>query len=283
MIRTPPGWGADMLTLAYHSITPTTIDRTRSATPAVRRIGMADLRWALARGAEDFRSSRTDVIFLCLLYPLLGLLMARLASGHNMTPLLFPLASGFALLGALAAAGLNEMSRRRELGTQTGWTDALGVFRSPSIGGICLLGGVLLVMFLSWLMLSSALYNLTLGPQPPESVSGFVHDVFYTHAGRTMAIVGIGTGFLFAAVAFTISVVSFPMLLDRNVSFETAIRTSASVVARNPVTMAVWGLVIATSLAIGSIPMLFGLVLVMPVLGHATWHLYRRAVPRTRV
>ncbi|HEY0424757.1 MAG TPA: DUF2189 domain-containing protein, partial [Rhodopila sp.] len=97
-------------------------------------------------------------------------------------------------------------------------------------------------------------------------------------AGRTMAFVGIGLGFIFAVVALTISAVSFPMLLDQNVSLETAVRTSAAVVMRNPLVMATWGLIVAGSLVAGSIPLLLGLVVVLPVLGHATWHLYRRAV-----
>jgi uncharacterized membrane protein len=273
MIRTPP---------AYHSITTIHPDRLHPTTTpqAVQRLQMADLRWALARGIDDFRNSRTDVIFLCLIYPLLGLLFARIASGYEMLPLVFPLASGFALLGPLAAVGLNEMSRRRELGLSAGWADAFAVFRSPAIGAILLLGVILIVMFLFWLVLSNAVYNMTLGPRPPESLSSFAHDVFFTHAGWTMALAGIGMGFVFAVVAGTISVVSFPMLLDRNVSLEAAIRTSASLVARNPITMATWGLIIAASLIIGSIPLLLGLVFVMPILGHATWHLYRRAVPR---
>jgi uncharacterized membrane protein len=282
MIKTPPGWGADVLTNAWHSITSSgsALPESTSVVPTVRRIDISDLRWALTRGMEDFGASRTDVIFLCVIYPLVGLLLARVASGYEMLPLVFPLASGFALMGPLAAVGLNEMSRRREQGLSAGWADAFRVFRSPAIGGIVLLGGVLILMFLFWLVLSNAVYNLTLGPQPPASLGRFAHDVFLTHAGRTMAFVGILSGFVLASVALTISVVSFPMLLDRNVSLEVAIRTSASVVARNPLTMAAWGLIIAACLVAGSVPLLLGLIFVMPVLGHATWHLYRRAVPR---
>jgi uncharacterized membrane protein len=280
MIRTPPGWGADVLTHAYQSIIATRRGPTAgtSSTVNVRQIELADLRWALTRGMQDFGASRTDVIFLCVVYPMMGLLLARLASGYDMLPLIFPLASGFALVGPLAAVGLNEMSRRREMGQQAGWADAFAVFRSPAIGGIVLLGAILLTMFLFWLVLSNVVYNLTLGPQPPASLASFVHDIFFTHAGRTMAVVGVGAGFLFAVTALTISVVSFPMLLDQGVPLETAIRTSARVVARNPRVMAAWGLIIAASLVIGSIPALLGLIFVMPVLGHATWHLYRRVV-----
>jgi uncharacterized membrane protein len=133
-------------------------------------------------------------------------------------------------------------------------------------------------MLLFWLVISNAVYNLTLGPRAPESLGGFVHDIIHTQAGHAMALAGIATGFLFAVGAFMISVVSFPMLLDANVSLETAIRTSARVVVRNPLVMAVWGLIITVGLVVGSIPLLLGLILVMPVLGHATWHLYRRVV-----
>ena len=280
MIRTPPGWGAHALSQAYQSIATTSQERlTPSSTaPTVRRIGLEDLKWALRRGMEDFGHTRTDVIALCVIYPLVGLLMARLASGYNLLPLIFPLASGFALVGPLAAVGLNEMSRRREIGEPAGWSDAFNLFRSPSIGPIILLGGVLLMMFLSWVVMSSFVYDLTLGPQAPASVSSFIHDIIYTRAGRMMAIIGIGGGFVFAVIALTISAVSFPMLIDRNVSLETAVRTSARAVWLNPMTMAAWGLIITGLLVIGSIPALLGLIVVLPVLGHATWHLYRRLV-----
>jgi uncharacterized membrane protein len=280
MIKTPPGWGVDVLSHAFQSWTRVRPDQSpRRAAPAdVQRIGVADLRWALERGVADFGASRTDVMFLCLVYPLVGLLLGRMASGYEMLPLVFPLASGFALLGPLAAIGMNELSRRRALGLSAGWADAFGVFRSPAIGRIAVLGAVLIVMFLFWLVLSNAIYNLTLGPNPPVSVGQFVHDVVATRAGRMMALAGIGIGSVFAVVAGSISVVSFPMLLDRNVSLEVAVRTSLRVVARNPVTMAVWGLIVAAGLLVGSIPLLLGLVVVMPVLGHATWHLYRLAV-----
>jgi uncharacterized membrane protein len=283
MIRTPPGWGADMLTQAYRSMTSTTdtsgweTDRP-SGLPAVRRIDFDDLRWALARGWQDFGQSRTDVIFLCVVYPLVGLLLARLAFGYEMLPLVFPLASGFALLGPLAAVGLNEMSRRRELGLSAGWSDAFGVFRLPSFNSIALLGLILMMMFVFWLVIAQLVYNLTLGPQPPASLNSFVHDVLFTRAGWMMTIIGTGAGFVFAVVALSISVVSFPMLLDRHVSLETAVRTSIRVVRRNPLWMAVWGLIIAGGLVLGSIPLLLGLIVVMPVLGHATWHLYRCVV-----
>ena len=178
----------------------------------------------------------------------------------------------------MAAVGLNEMSRRREAGLHTTWADAFGVLRSPSIGGIFVLSAILAIMLLFWLVLSNAVYNQTLGPQPPASIGAFAHDIFATRAGWAMAIAGVGAGFIFAVVALMISAVSFPLLLDREVPLDTAIRTSMRVVLSNPATMAVWGLIVAGGLVLGSIPVLLGLIFVLPVLGHATWHLYRRAV-----
>jgi uncharacterized membrane protein len=279
-IRTPPAWGADILAQAYQSATTVAPDdaKPRSGSFEVRRIDFNDLRWALARGWEDFAAARTDLVFLCVVYPLVGLVLARAASGYGMLPLVFPLASGFALIGPLAAVGLNEMSRRREMGQRISVMEAFAVFRSPALGGILLLGAIMVGMLLSWLVLSNTFYNMTLGPQPPESLSAFVSDVLYTRAGHALILTGTGVGFLFAVIALAIGCVSFPLLLDRNVSLETAVRTSILVVLRNPLTMAAWGGIVVAGLVIGSIPLLLGLVVVMPVLGHGTWHLYRRAV-----
>ncbi len=281
MIKSPPGWGAEVASRAYRSMTSTYETDTRpGGTPAARRIDAEDLKWALRRGWEDFKASRSDVIFLCVLYPLVGLLLARLAFGYEMLPLVFPLASGFALLGPLAGLGLNEMSRRRELGLSAGWADAFKVLRSPSIHAIAMLGATLMLIFVFWLVSAQVIYDLTLGPKPPVSAAAFAHDVLHTRAGLAMVFFGCGVGLLFAVLALAISVVSFPLLLDRKVPLETAVRTSFEVVRNNPVTMAVWGIFIAGSLILGSIPLLLGLTIVMPVLGHATWHLYRRVVPR---
>jgi uncharacterized membrane protein len=282
MIRTPPGWGADVITRAYRSMTLTSDVGSWEAsdTPAIRRIADDDLQWALKRGWEDFKASRSDVVFLCVLYPLVGLLLARLAFGYEMLPLVFPLASGFALLGPLAAVGLNEMSRRRELGLSAGWADAFKVFRSPSLHAMALLGLALMMLFVFWLLSAQLIYNITLGPKPPVSAGAFVHDVLHTRQGLAMAFFGCGAGLVFATVALAISAVSFPMLLDRKVSLETAVTTSINVVRHNPIAMMKWGIIVAGALALGSVPLLLGLMIVMPVLGHATWHLYRRVVLR---
>jgi uncharacterized membrane protein len=283
LIQSPIGWIGDRLDRAAHIIGSASDaeywgeGRTTSRL-AIRRIGAADLREALRRGFSDFAANRTDVIFLCVIYPIMGLILARIASGYGVVPLLFPLASGFALVGPLAAVGLNEMSRRREQGAEVAWTDAFGVVRSPSAGGIAGLGALLIAIFLLWVASAEAIYAATLGPRPPVSIAAFAHDVIATEAGWAMIVVGIGVGFLFAVLVLAISVVSFPLLLDRHVTMDTAIWTSVQVVRANPGPIAAWGLIVAVALAVGSLPALLGLVVVLPVLGHATWHLYRAAV-----
>jgi uncharacterized membrane protein len=239
-----------------------------------------DLRAILARGLADFSAFRTDVIFLCVIYPVVGLVLARLAFGYDLLPLIFPLASGFALIGPFAGVGLYEMSRRREAGADVTWADTVKVVRSPSFGAIVLLGLLLMAIFLLWLLAAEAIYQMTLGPAPPVSIGSFIRDVFATSPGWTMIGVGCGVGFLFAVLAFGISVVSFPLLLDREAGVDTAILTSIRAVIANPAAMAVWGLIVAGGLVIGSIPFFLGLIVVMPVLGHSTWHLYRAVVER---
>jgi uncharacterized membrane protein len=249
-----------------------------SAGPVVRRIGPADLFHALARGVEDFTAMPSHAVFLCLVYPLLGIVLVGIAFGYSMLPLAFPIAAGFALVGPLAAIGLYELSRRREAGLDSSSSHALDVLHSPSLGAVVALGLVLMAIFLAWLAVAQAIYIAFFGYSPPPSIGTFVHDVFTTRAGFYLIVVGTSVGFLFALAVLTISVVSFPLLLDRDVGAAVALLTSVRVVAANPATMALWGLIVAALLAIGTLPFFLGLTVVVPVLGHATWHLYRRAV-----
>jgi len=282
-IRNPIEWGMDQFRIAGLAVESAgrAIAETEDASArplVVNRIGVAELREVLRKGLDDFLAYRTDVIFLCVVYPVIGLVLGRLAFGYDMLPLLFPLASGFALVGPFAGVGLYEMSRRREQAVHIAWPDAFGVVRSPAFGKIAVLGLLLAAIFLLWLATANSLYRFILGPEPPASIAAFARDVFTTGAGWTLIVLGVGIGFLFAVLVLVTSVVSFPLLLDRDVSVGTAVRTSVRAVVANPGPMALWGLIVAGGLVIGSIPLFVGLVVVMPVLGHATWHLYRKVV-----
>ena len=285
-IRNPIEWSVDQVRNAGVAVGHTgqalrrPEDVAATDVPDVRRIGLIDLRDALAKGFEDFTASRSDVIFLCVFYPLAGLLLAWSVFNYDIVPLLFPLASGFALLGPVAAVGLYEMSRRREQGAAVSWGDAFGVVATPAFGAIVVLGLILLAIFLLWLVTAYTIYQVTMGQEGIVSLGAFYRDVFTTVEGGELLVFGTGVGFVFAAVVLVISVVSFPMLLDRHVGLYTAVATSVRAAVVNPVPIAVWGLIVAAALALGSLPLLLGLVVVMPVLGHATWHLYRKLVPR---
>ncbi len=269
--------GAQHVASAYRSLQHIQ-DTIHSPAPAVRHIAFADLRNALREGFDDFGAYRSDVVFLCAIYAVVGLVLARVAFGFGMLSMMFPLAFGFALIGPFAAIGLYEMSRRRELGMHVSWANAFDVPQRPGFGAIMVLGLGLIALFFAWIYTARVIYANTLGPIEPRSLSIFLHDVFLTPAGWALIVVGVGVGFLFAVVAMSISIVSFPLLLDRDVGLDTAVKTSVRAVRENPVAMAQWGLVVAAGLVLGSLPLFVGLVIVLPVLGHATWHLYRKLV-----
>ncbi|MGN6309207.1 MAG: DUF2189 domain-containing protein [Xanthobacteraceae bacterium] len=249
-----------------------------STMPAVRKIGLSDLHDALRLGWEDFKAVPSHAIMLCAIYPVLGLMLARAVLGYSVLPLLFPLAAGFALLGPFAALGLYELSRRRELGeTPSAW-QATSVLRSPSFGSMLALGVLLLTLFVVWVAAAQAIYIWTFGYEPAADIPGFASRVLTTPEGWRLIIVGCGVGFLFALAALCLSVVSFPMMLDRHASVADAMLTSMRVMAANPITMLAWGLIVAALLVLGSIPFFLGLAVVVPLLGHATWHLYRKVL-----
>jgi len=251
---------------------------SRPTQPAIRKIGFADLRDALAKGIDDFYAMPTHAMFLCIIYPIVGFVLARLIFGYSILPLLYPLASGFALIGPVAALGLYELSRRRESGLETSAGRALDVLESSTIGAITALALLLLTIFVIWVAVAKAIYIDNFGYAAPVSFEAFLSDVFTTRPGWNLIIVGNGVGLLFAILVLAISVVSFPLLLDRDVGAAVALLTSVRAVLRNPVTMMLWGLIVAALLIVGSVPLFFGLTVVVPVLGHATWHLYRKVV-----
>jgi uncharacterized membrane protein len=250
----------------------------KSGRPVVRQITPSDLKIALRKGWEDFDALPSFAVFLVFLYPLVALMVARVLFGYDVLVILFPMITGFALLGPLAASGIYELSRRRELGLDVFWTHVFDVVKSPSFLPMAFLGVLLMVIFVFWIGMAQAIYDTTMGPVAPASFSEFVSRVFSTPEGRELILVGCGVGFLFAVFTLSVSVVSFPILLDRKIGIFTAIWTSVRAVGFNPVTMSLWGLTVGGLLILGSIPFFFGLAVVIPILGHSTWHLYRLVV-----
>ncbi len=248
------------------------------AHPDVRRIGYSDVIDALRSGLADFWEKPSHYAFICLVYPIVGVIMLTWASGGNVVQLVYPLLTGFALLGPIAAIGLYEISRRRELNLDTSWRHALEVRNSPAIPAILALGLFLLVLFVAWMFAAQSIYEWLYGSTLPTSIFGFIADVLTTQRGWTLIVVGNAVGFVFAVAVLCTTVIAFPLLLDRDVGLYSAIGTSVRVVQTNPLEMAFWGLIIAFALVIGAIPMLIGLAIIIPVLGHSTWHLYRKVV-----
>jgi uncharacterized membrane protein len=280
-IGNPLSWafGAVRSSAQYASSAAQAMEATDTAPPQIRTLTIDDLKTALKKGFDDMGEFRSDVIFVCLLYPLMGMALVAIALQGDYIQLLFPVLSGFALTGPVAAVGLYEMSRRREAGIPVNWLALIDVLKSPKFGGVVALALFHFVIFIIWVMAADLIYTLTVGPSDvPLSMTEFATRVLTTPGGWAMIIIGVAVGFAFALVVLACSVVSFPMLLDRSVGLPVAVMTSIRVARANPVPIAIWGVIVAAGLALGSIPALLGLVIVMPVLGHATWHLYRAAV-----
>ncbi len=249
----------------------------RDSDPAIRTITTKDVWNALVEGVDDFRAMPTHVFFACVIYPLVGIVLARLLFGYDLLPLIYPMAAGFALLGPFVAIGLYELSRRREQGLDVSPARAFDVFHRPGVDAIFGLGAILALIFVVWLYTANVMYAQIMG-STPSSLSDFTNQVMGTGKGTELMIAGNLVGFLFALFVLMISVVSFPMLVDRNVSMGTAVRTSVRAALENPGPVALWGLIVAAGLLLGVLPFLIGLAVVLPILGHATWHLYRKLV-----
>lgn len=247
------------------------------ALPELRTLTLGDLKAALRAGLADFLAFRSDVMMACLFYPVIGALLIWLSTHQGALPLAFPLLSGFALIGPVAALGLYELSRRREAGEPASWADMANVVRAPGFGAIVLLGAGLAMLLVLWLLAAWVLHGLTMGGGY-DGVAQFTNQVLTTRGGWAMILIGIPMGFGFALVALAVSVVSFPLLLDRDVGLPRAVVTSVTLTRKNPRTVLVWGAIVAGGLVLGALPLLLGLTVTLPVLGHATWHLYRRAV-----
>lgn len=246
--------------------------------PQINHLDLGDLALSLKRGWNDFLAAPTQIFFLCLVYPVFGYVVARAAAGNALLPLVWPLLAGFALVGPVVALGLYELSRRREAGLDVHWRDMFGVLRSPAIGGIVLLGIALLAVFAIWIGVAHWLYEAIMGPGAPLAFGGMMSEVLHTRQGWMLILFGNLVGAFFALCVLAVSVVSFPMMLDREVPAGEAVQTSVAAFCANPMVLTVWGAIVAALLFAGMALLGVGLAVALPVLGHATWHLYRRLV-----
>jgi uncharacterized membrane protein len=247
----------------------------------VRKITAADLNLSLREGWSDFLAMRGDLIFLGLLYPLVGIVAATVTLGGSLLPLFFPIAAGISLLGSIVAIGFYELARRREEGLESDWSHFFDVRKRPSADGLGAVAALLVVIFALWVIVAGALYVALWGMEVPPSIGAFLSRLFTTAEGWTLIVVGNLIGFCFAVVALAISAVSLPMLVDCNVEARTAVDTSVRAFMKNKGLMLRWGFTIAFLLVLGSIPLFIGLAVVLPWLGYATWHLYTHLIDRS--
>ena len=262
------------------------IRAAQSAEPAtpvipVRTLSQRDLNLSLREGWNDFLSMRGDLIFVGLLYPLVGFVAAWLTLGYNFVPLFFPVASGITLLGPIVAIGFYELARRREAGLESDWSHFFDVRKRPSADGLVTVAALLISIFMLWIVAAGGLYVALWGMNFPDSIGAFLSRLFTTPEGWTLIIVGNLVGAVFAVLVLAISVVSLPMLVDCDIEPGTAVRTSIRAFRANRGLMIRWGFTIAVLLVIGSIPIFIGLAVVLPWLGYATWHLYTHVVDRS--
>ncbi|WP_424944526.1 DUF2189 domain-containing protein [Aliiroseovarius crassostreae] len=278
-IGNPLSWAAQQVVGAGNHVSHSVEHMSGAeAPPKLRRLNYTDLNVALRKGYEDFCAARTEVMMLVIFYPVVGLILIGMALNMALVPLLFPLVMGFAFLGPVAAVGLYEISKRREAGDEVNFSMALGALGAPSFGGIVVIALYLLGLFLTWMVVAWGIYLATLGPAVPESLMSFAQDTLTTPAGWAMIAIGGALGFVFAVITLATTVISVPMLLDRQVGVAVAVGCSIQLMRDNPGVMLRWGAIVLGSLVLGAIPLLLGLVVALPILGHATWHLYRRAV-----
>lgn len=259
------------------------VDQNASGTIGLDRIGInrietSDLLRALADGFEDVKAKRTDAIFLIILYPVFGIVLAALAAGRGSLELVFPLVSGFALVGPLAAAGLYEISRQRENRLDPSPIGAFVAAWRGSFWRLVLMAVILFAIFAAWIGAAQLLWLGIMGSTPPESASAFLSRIVNTTSGWTLIVIGNVVGAAFAVVALTVSVFSLPMIIDGERSVPLAIVTSVRACLENPLTMLTWGAIVGVGLALASLPALAGLIIALPVFGHATWRLYRRTI-----
>lgn len=249
----------------------------RIAEPEVRAITVDDVSAALADGLRDFRDAPAFGLLVGLVYALAGNLLFWVTTSFDLSFLAYPLAAGFTLVAPFAAVGVYELSRRKERGESTGVGELIGAVPAHARREIAYMALVTLFGLIVWVYAAGFTYALFFGVRPVPA-DDILSMVVSTPRGVFFLIAGNLLGGVLATIVFSLSVVAYPMLLDRDVDFVTAMITSIRAVLAAPAVMLGWGIFIATLLVVAILPMFLGLVVILPWLGHASWHLYRRAV-----
>ena len=257
--------------------------RERTRPIPIRAIDDEDLRLSLKQGYSDFGDLRGDLVFAGLIYTVIGLAAVVMTASAPLMPFFFPVVAGVALLGPIAAVGFYELARQREKGKDVHWFNFLDVRKRPSLDDMGMVAGLLLVIFLGWLLAAGALYALIFGWTAPTSIGSFLSAVFTTPRGWALIIAGLAVGAIFGWFVLALSVVSLPMLVDCDVSAAEAVSASWRAAHANKGEMVRWGILVAALLVLGSIPLFVGLAFVLPWLGYSTWHLYTRLVDREAI
>ena len=248
------------------------------AFPIVRAATFEDIRIALSQGWSDFTTAPAFGLFFGGIYALGGLLVVATVAVFGMSYLAYPLAAGFVLIGPFIAAGLYEVSRRIESGEPLEWRGVIGVIFAQGGREFAWMAFVSIFAFIVWMYQVRLLLALFLGFQSFASMGAFLNVLFTTGEGLAFLAVGHVVGAVMATSVFALTAVSFPLLLDRDVDFITAMIVSVQAVVKSPVVMIGWAFTIVAIVAIASAPAFLGFFVALPVLGHATWRLYRRIV-----
>ncbi len=245
--------------------------------PEVLHVETSDLRAALAAGWSDFTKAPLYGLFFAAVYVLGGWLLYGAFTTKGALWWTLPASAGFPILGPFVACGLYEVSRRIEAGEPLNWGGVLGAIFRQKDRQIPSMAAVIVVFFLFWNFLAHMIFALFLGNAVMTNISNSL-TVFATPAGLSMLVVGTAVGAMFSTLLFSLTVVSLPMLLAREVDFVTAMLTSFAVVRESPLVMLGWGALIAAASFAAMLPGFLGLFVVLPLFGHASWHLYRRAI-----
>lgn len=248
------------------------------AMPEVNVITVADLRAVLRQGAADFAHAPLYGLFFGGVFALAGVVIVLAITRWSMPWLIYPFAIGFPLIGPFAAVGLYEVSRRLEKGEPLSWSAVLGFVWQQRFRELSWMAFVMLFIFWIWMYQVRLLIALVLGRMSFSTLDRFLEIVFTTPTGWLFLAIGHVIGAVLALILFSITVISVPLLMERELDIVTAMITSFKAVLANPPVMLGWGVVVTLAVILGSLPVFLGLLVVLPVLGHATWHLYKRAV-----